>query len=109
MLRQDPAANGAFKMGLNNTRGCAAYLVRGCLFVKEHPHNPEGRYPDFGASFETYTSPLLLEMETLGELTELQPGETALHEESFRLFPTKLTPEEVSEKTLADLAMFFGL
>lgn len=109
VLRQDEAADGAFKMGLNNTCGSAAYLVRGCLFVMEHPHNPEGRYPDFGASFETYTSPLILEMETLGELAELQPGETALHEESFRLFPTKLTPEEVDEKTLASLAMFFGL
>ncbi len=43
------------------------------------------RYPDFGCSFETFTNAEILELETLGPLTRLRPGETVTHTEHWNL------------------------
>ena len=44
------------------------------------------RYPDFGCNFEVFTNPDFLELETLGPLVELQPGEVVEHVEHWWLF-----------------------
>jgi hypothetical protein len=75
-----------FKLGTNNENGWAAYYNAGNLFVKYYEHNPDGKYPDFGVSFEAYVNDHFLELESLGELRELQPGETAEHIETWNLF-----------------------
>jgi hypothetical protein len=40
-------------------------------------------YPDFGCSFETFTNAEILELETLGPLTTLAPGQSASHTERW--------------------------
>ena len=42
-----------------------------------------GDYPDCGCSFETFTNADFLELETLGPLTRLHPGETVTHTERW--------------------------
>jgi hypothetical protein len=44
------------------------------------------RYPDGGCNFELFTNPEFLELETLGPLVELKPGEMAEHVERWWLF-----------------------
>ena len=74
------------KFGINNEHGFALYFHHGELFVKMFDPVIGGRYPDGGMCFETYTNPLFLEMETLGELKTVAVGETITHTERWALY-----------------------
>jgi hypothetical protein len=73
-------------IGLYNPASWAAYFRSGHLFVKRAAIEPDQGYPDFGCNFELYTEPGFLELETLGPLRSLQPGETAEHVEHWWLY-----------------------
>ena len=85
-LRQDPNNKEAQKLGLFNVDNWAAYLLNGEAFVKRGRADAAKVYPDFGSSFETFTNNEFLEVETLGPLTKLQPGQTAELIETWGLF-----------------------
>jgi hypothetical protein len=61
-------------------------------------------YPDFGCSFETFTNNEFLEIETLGPMTKLLPGQTVEHVEHWALFRnvklTALTDDELDRELL---------
>src|SRR5579862_1348932 len=63
------------KIGVDSAQGWAAYLLDGALFLKRFPHDPRARYPDGGATIEVYSSHEFLELEDLGPLTTIKPGE----------------------------------
>lgn len=85
-LRQDPAASATKqKVGFLNTKGWAAYILNGEAFIKRYPYVPGASYPDFGCNTETYTDPDMLEVETLGPLTRLEPGQSVDHVETWML------------------------
>ena len=87
-LRQDPSAKVAFKIGFDNFAGRGYYAIGDTVFIKSYsPNHPDGVYPDNGMSFETYTAALFLELETLGELKNMAPGETAEHRETWKVVP----------------------
>jgi len=69
-----------------NPTGWGAYFNRGTLFVKRAPVVSGATYPDFGCNFEIFTNPEFLELETLGPLVELQPGDATTHTETWNLF-----------------------
>lgn len=93
-FRQDPRASGAFKLGSNNRSGRVAYLLNGEVFRKETPpHEPDRRYPDGGVSFETYLSPSILELETLGPVETVSPGQRVTLEETWSLIRTDRRPD----------------
>ena len=96
ILRQDREAKRNFKFGINSQHGFAMYFNRGDLFVKRFPVIVDGYYPDGGMSFETFTNGLFLEMESLGELKTLMPGESTCHTETWTLFKAEL-PELTDE------------
>ena len=73
-------------IGIYNPSGWAAYFRSGHLFVKRAAVEAAKTYPDFGCNFETYTEPGFLELETLGPLRILKPGETAEHVEHWWLY-----------------------
>ena len=88
-LTTDAAPAGRFReqmLGLFNPSGWAAYFRQGHLFVKRAVVERDRTYPDFGCNFETYTEPGFLELETLGPLRTLKPGDTAEHIEHWWLF-----------------------
>ncbi|MCX7999556.1 MAG: TetR/AcrR family transcriptional regulator [Leptospiraceae bacterium] len=61
-------------------------------------------YPDGGASVEIYTNNRMLELESLGPLTLLEPGESVEHVEIWRLFkgiPAEINEDVVDEKLLS--------
>lgn len=111
VLRQDPDDSDAQKLGTFNPDTWAAYLLNGEAFVKRAKADPSKTYPDFGCSFETFTNNEFLEMETLGPITRLQPGQTVEHVEHWALFrvakPASLTDEEL-DRVLVPLIRTVG-
>lgn len=83
-LQQGPGAT-PFKMGTNNENGWGAYHLEDVLFIKQYEHRYGATYPDFGVSLELYVCDDFLELETLGVLSVVQPGETAVHQETWSL------------------------
>ena len=84
-LRQTPKER-PFKLGFDNMSGCVYYVLGDTVFCKKYAANhPDGRYPDGGVSCETYTCSLFTEVETLGELKDVKPGETIEHSELWSL------------------------
>jgi hypothetical protein len=74
------------KIGVGNKQEWAAYLGEGSLFVKRFPYVEGEAYPDDGCNFETFTEGLFTELESLGPLCWLQPGESTVHVEDWFLF-----------------------
>ncbi|MNP67248.1 hypothetical protein D3C76_1630540 [compost metagenome] len=54
--------------------------------MKYYTHLPEAQYPDYGVSFEAYVNDHFLELESLGALVQLAPGQTTVHSETWNLF-----------------------
>jgi hypothetical protein len=86
VLRQDPANAVPQKLGTWNAKTWGAYLLNGELFVKKYDTlaGPSA-YPDYGCSYETFTNADILELETLGPLTHLAPGQSVTHTENWSL------------------------
>lgn len=78
--------DGAFKVGLPNRRGWLGYWNHQTLFVKKAAYDPEKEYYDFNSSSECYCNPHILELETLGPKTILEPGEAVSHKETWLVF-----------------------
>ncbi|MEO8594768.1 MAG: hypothetical protein ABI759_15730 [Candidatus Solibacter sp.] len=84
VLRQDPANPLPQKLGTYNARTWAAYHLNGELFVKRYETSaPPSAFPDLGCTFETFTNADFLELETLGPLTALAPGQSVAHVERW--------------------------
>lgn len=85
-LRQEPGNPTNQKLGLRNKFGWLAYERCGALFVMKFPHLEGAEYPDFGCNCETFTNGTFTEMESLGPMTTLAPGESVEHPEEWRLY-----------------------
>ena len=86
MLHQDPSNADPQKLGSFNQHTWAAYALNGGLFIKRYEaENSPKDYPDFGCSFETFTNADFLEMETLGPMKHLRPGQSLEHVEHWTL------------------------
>lgn len=110
-LRQDPNNSEAQKIGSFNPNTWAAYFLNGDVFVKRAESDPSKTYTDFGCSFETFTNNEFLEIETLGPMTDVPPGQTVEHAEHWALFrdvkPNSLTDEEL-DRVLGPLMKTVG-
>ncbi|MCL2016969.1 MAG: hypothetical protein FWG68_12055 [Defluviitaleaceae bacterium] len=84
-LLQDSTQEQPFKLGYNNEKGWAAYLNKDQIFLKTFSPVLGGNYPDNGCCFETYTNAKMIEMETLGEIKTVAPGETIEISEEWAL------------------------
>jgi len=85
-LRQDPQGKGPQKLGIGNRENWLAYSLGDNLFVKTFTYQAGAEYPDFGCSSEIFTNPEMLELETLGPLTMLEPGGALEYTEQWFLF-----------------------
>ncbi|MDQ6765107.1 MAG: hypothetical protein M3Z22_03270 [Verrucomicrobiota bacterium] len=89
-LRQANA--GPTKLGLTHKEHWIAYHRDDSLFVKTIEFDPAAVYPDFGCNFETFTNEEMLEVEALGPLVQLAPGEATEHTEQWELFEGVTAP-----------------
>jgi hypothetical protein len=95
-LRQDPG-RGPTKLGLAHKLGSVGYLNAGTLFVKWFEYREGQLYPDDGVNFETFTNEDMLEIETLGPLISLDPGQSVEHTERWELFGGLGAPGDESQ------------
>jgi hypothetical protein len=92
---------GPTKLGLAHRTGRVGYLNDGTLFVKRFEYRTGVHYPDHGVNYETFTNDDMLEIESLGPLTQLAPGEEVEHVETWELFggvPAATTEAEIEEQ-----------
>ncbi|MDB5808682.1 MAG: hypothetical protein JWN94_804 [Betaproteobacteria bacterium] len=85
-VHTDAARNEPQKIGLLNKRGWCAHLHARTLFVKRFDYLDGAVYPDHGCNNEIYVEGDYLELESLGPLASLAPGESARHIEHWQLF-----------------------
>ncbi len=87
ILMDGTAAQPPCKIGALNRRGWIAYLNHGVLFVKHFAPQLDRPHVDFGCNSEIYVDHRFLEIETLGPLAHLEPGQSVLHTETWSLYP----------------------
>lgn len=74
-----------FKVGNFNSHGWVAYALGDALFVKRFTVDTTGRYPDFGCTAEAYVKDACVELESLGTLKVLKPGEFMTYDETWEV------------------------
>jgi hypothetical protein len=75
-----------FKLGYANYDGWEAYLYQDLLFVKTFPpFDPARSYVDFGCNAESYVNDQFIEVESLGPLSCLEPGQSIDYIETWYL------------------------
>lgn len=94
-LRQDDSMDFAQKVGLYNARGWGAHLTDTQAFVIQITPTPgsPANLVDMGSNFETFTKAAFQELETLGPLTTLEPGQSVTHTEHWFLAKTEAIPD----------------
>lgn len=80
------AARPPVKVGYANPLGWLAYWRAGVLFVKRFAFQPGADYPDFDSNAESYCDDRFIELESLGPLTRLEPGQSTHHTETWELY-----------------------
>lgn len=81
------------KIGLRGQQGWLAWLGPDSTFVIRGPvWSQQSSYPDGGCNIEVYTCASYLELETLGPLTTLRPGQELAHLERWQLVPRAFSP-----------------
>ena len=63
------------KIGIRNELGWCACVWPGAVLIKQFAFDAAARYPDCGVNNEVYADGPYLEIETLGRLERLEPGE----------------------------------
>ncbi|HUE99709.1 MAG TPA: hypothetical protein VMN99_10670, partial [Anaerolineales bacterium] len=99
------AAEEALKIGSYDPHGWIAYAVGNALFVKRFSVDRTNRYPDMGCNVETYVKDSCVELETLGGLRTLEPGEFVTHAETWEVnvgeYPATLENARMIRKQLS--------
>jgi hypothetical protein len=75
------------KVGYANSNGWLGYLRNAILFCKKYSHDTNATYPDFNSSTECYCNNRFIELETIGPLTRLEPGQSTQHVETWEIYP----------------------
>jgi len=83
-IRWTPAGP-ALKLGVAPGEGAVSYRLDGEVFEKGVDVDPDATYADRGAALQVYLCDEFCELETLGPLRELEPGEAATHRERWTL------------------------
>jgi hypothetical protein len=93
-MREDSQFDSKQKFGIRNAQGWAAYELNKELFIKSTTLIPEANYPDMGCSFEFFTMPGMLEVESLGPLVKLEPDAATEHVEKWFVIPNLDLPKD---------------
>jgi hypothetical protein len=103
LISQDVKKENPFKIGLTVPEKWACYNVNNNLFVKKFSYDKNMTYPDGGMNVETYTNHKFLELESLGHLQNVAPGQSIEHLEEWQIFKnigTVKTEDDVEKKVI---------
>jgi hypothetical protein len=101
-VRCDPERPSPNKLGFACEKGWVAYLLDGVAFVVRAPYQAERAYPDLNSSVEIYTEGSLCEVETLGPLDLLQPGDELSHQVLWSLARVDADDDETLAQALEE-------
>jgi hypothetical protein len=96
-VQQDLTIAKPLKFGLASNIGCLAYFNHHQMFHKQTQVQENAIYPDFGTPIQIYLDGDFLELETMGPLESMQPGQTLEHQETWQLFPNCPPPRNESQ------------
>ena len=85
------------KLGYLNRLGWIGYLRKDILFRKRFDPQVDRSFVDFGCNVETYINDNFIEMETVGPLTRLEPGQSLAHTETWEFSQRLETPPSLDE------------
>jgi len=88
---------GTLKVGSSNPHNWLAYALDGVLFVKRSEYQKRANYLDLGASSQIYCNPDVIELETLGPVSNLKPGDSVEHQEIWQIYQEDDWPPDVSD------------
>lgn len=86
-----------FKIGTFNSSGWLAYWVDGVLFRKTFDVRADLPHPDNNCNAEMYCANQFVELESLGPLGKLNPGDSVDHVETWDIFDGDSMPEEIRQ------------
>jgi hypothetical protein len=89
------------KVGCADHAGWAAWVHDGVALVRRWTAQPGAVYPDLGCSAEVYAAQRFTELEVLGPIVTLAPGERSAHTETWELRAEASTDLHVLRDTLA--------
>ena len=92
LLRQDPKRPEPQKLGAAIPDGWMGYARHSHLFLKKVNYLEGEIYPDLGCSMETFTNDQFLEVESVGPIAYLEPGDSVEHVEDWYLFDHVAAP-----------------
>ncbi len=81
-----------FKLGYYNPHGWIAYWLDGVLFRKVFDVPGGAAFPDGGCNTESYCNDQFVELESLGPLVKLGPGQEASFTETWEFYPDLHVP-----------------
>ena len=104
-VQQDPADTQVpAKIGYTNMEGKLYCFNYGqAMSISYTPDYENGEYPDFNVSTEVYTNKAILEIESLGHIGNILPGQTVSHTETWQVVPCDFKPtlnEDEIEKAM---------
>jgi hypothetical protein len=101
-LTPDGSSGEPQKIGIRNELGWCACVWPHAVLIKQFEFDAAGHYPDFGVNNEVYADGPYLEIETLGRVERLEPGERT------RLVERWLVSDALDAATIADESRLYG-
>lgn len=103
LIRSDETSN-PFKLGYFNPHGWLGYVHQDVVFLKRYGVRSDEAYPDFGCNAEVYVNQRMIELESLGPILQLEPGEHVVHTETWEIYKESEFPRAIfTEKTIQEL------
>lgn len=81
------------KVGYLNRHGWLGYLTGGVFFVKKFDVHEGQPHVDFGCNAESYCNDRFIEVESVGPLVQIEPGQATSHIEEWTLHRAAATPQ----------------
>jgi hypothetical protein len=85
-LKTDASLTEPQKVGAGNTQGWCAAVAPDAVYIKRFAWDRTATYPDFGCNNEIFSAGQYLEVEALGPVRVILPGESTGHTEHWYLF-----------------------
>ncbi|MFT3896065.1 MAG: hypothetical protein QM730_30990 [Anaerolineales bacterium] len=91
------------KIGYFNAAGWMGYLFDDVFFVKRFGVRSDEQYPDFGCNSEAFSNHRVVELQSLGPITELAPKKSVIHTETWEVYKEKEIPKDkFGERTIRE-------
>ena len=84
-LLQNPENNKRVKIGLYSQQGLGFAIRSKTIFIKSFPTDQTKQYPDRNVNLEAFANEKFIELETLGYLQKVEPGQFIEHTEYWYL------------------------